>query len=206
MTLSEIVIRYRKEHALSQRQFAKICGLSNGYISMLERNLNPNTGLPLTPSLPALKRIAAGMGVSLHSLMLQASDMPVDINSSDISREEIPAPALKDKIKQLRKQHGLTLEEVGNAVGVGKSTVRKWETGDIANMRRDKIASLAEALHTTPGYLMGWEDSPTGAAQTPAPGTRGGRAAEFAALFSRLTPEQQALVIAQIKGILAQTE
>ena len=28
----------------------------------------------------------------------------------------------------------------------------------IANMRRDKIAKLAEALHTTPGYLMGWED------------------------------------------------
>lgn len=26
----------------------------------------------------------------------------------------------------------------------------------IANMRRDKIAALAKALHTTPEYLMGW--------------------------------------------------
>lgn len=43
-------------------------------------------------------------------------------------------------------------------MGVGKSTVRKWENGDIANMRRDKIAKLAIALHTTPAYLLGWEE------------------------------------------------
>lgn len=65
-----------------------------------------------------------------------------------------------EKIKSLRLERGLTLEEVGKRVGVGKSTVRKWETGAIANMRRDKIAKLAEALNTTPGYLMGWEDNP----------------------------------------------
>ena len=28
----------------------------------------------------------------------------------------------------------------------------------IENIRRDKIAKLAEALHTTPDYLMGWEN------------------------------------------------
>ena len=63
-----------------------------------------------------------------------------------------------DKIYHLRKRHNLTLEDVAKVVGVSKSTVKKWETGAIANMRRDKIALLAKALHTTPGYLMGWED------------------------------------------------
>lgn len=67
---------------------------------------------------------------------------------------------LGEKIRALRKELGLTLEEVGNAVGVGKSTVRKWESGQIANMRRDKIALLAEALRVTPTYLMGWDESP----------------------------------------------
>jgi transcriptional regulator with XRE-family HTH domain len=62
------------------------------------------------------------------------------------------------KIKNLRHEKGLTLEQVADVVGVGKSTVRKWETGMIANMRRDKIADLAKALGTTPAYLMGWED------------------------------------------------
>ena len=67
---------------------------------------------------------------------------------------------MAQRIKDLRVSQNLTLEQVANEVGVGKSTVRKWETGMIANMRRDKIASLAKALHTTPAYLMGWIDEP----------------------------------------------
>ena len=63
-----------------------------------------------------------------------------------------------EKIKALRDQRDMTLEQVGDLVGVGKSTVRKWESGQIANMRRDKIALLAKALGVTPGFLMGWED------------------------------------------------
>lgn len=68
---------------------------------------------------------------------------------------------LSRKIRDLRQLHGLTLEQIAQQVGVGRSTVRKWETGLISNMRRDKIAKLAAALHTTPGYLMGWEDDPS---------------------------------------------
>lgn len=64
-----------------------------------------------------------------------------------------------EKIKELRAKHKLTLEDVASRVGVGKSTVRKWEIGMIANMGQDKVTALAEALHTTPGYLMGWEDN-----------------------------------------------
>ena len=63
------------------------------------------------------------------------------------------------KIEMLRKQRGMTLEELGDKVGVGKSTVRKWENGMIANMRRDKIAKIAAALGVTPGNLMGWDTS-----------------------------------------------
>lgn len=62
------------------------------------------------------------------------------------------------RIKDLRTSQGMTLEQVAEKVGVGKSTVRKWETGLIANMRRDKIAALADALNTSPMYLMGWSD------------------------------------------------
>ena len=67
---------------------------------------------------------------------------------------------LGEKIRLLRHQRGMTLEEVGDACGVGKSTVRKWESGQIANMRRDKIALVANALGVTPAYLMGWDESP----------------------------------------------
>jgi transcriptional regulator with XRE-family HTH domain len=66
---------------------------------------------------------------------------------------------MAQRIKTLRKEKGLTLEQVANIVGVGKSTVRKWETGMIANMKRDKIAALAKALDTTPAFLMGWKET-----------------------------------------------
>ena len=63
-----------------------------------------------------------------------------------------------ERIKQLRLEKGMTLEELGNKVGVGKSTVRKWETGMIENMKRDKISKLAKALCVSPAYLMGYEE------------------------------------------------
>ncbi|MCP1288288.1 helix-turn-helix domain-containing protein [Mammaliicoccus sciuri] len=65
---------------------------------------------------------------------------------------------MKPDIKARRLELGLTLEEVGNIVGVGKSTVRKWETGDIENMKRDKIVKLSKALKVSPSYIMGFEE------------------------------------------------
>ena len=76
-----------------------------------------------------------------------------------VQRTEVPIGDMARKIQELRQDRGLTLEQVATVVGVGKSTVRKWETGMIANMKRDKIAALAKALGTTPAYLMGWEEA-----------------------------------------------
>ena len=59
-----------------------------------------------------------------------------------------------DRIRERRLELGLTLEQVGDYVGVSKSTVRKWETGFISNMRRDKIAKLAQILKLSPLELV----------------------------------------------------
>ena len=57
-------------------------------------------------------------------------------------------------INQRRIALNLTLEEVGNAVGVSKSTVKKWEDGFISNMKRDKISELAKVLKISPVSLI----------------------------------------------------
>lgn len=80
MTLDELIVQYRAEHGLSQRQFAVECGLSNGYISMLERGKNPKTRLPITPTLPALQKLASGMHMSLTELFSMIEDMPIDLS------------------------------------------------------------------------------------------------------------------------------
>lgn len=59
-----------------------------------------------------------------------------------------------DRIHQLRKAKNLTMEYVGAFVGVAKSTVRKWESGDIESIRSDKIQKLADLLGTTIEYLL----------------------------------------------------
>lgn len=79
MKLSELIVRYRQEHHLSQRQFALQCGVSNGYISMLENGSNPKTGQPLVPSMQHYAKIAQGMRISINDLFSVIDDTPVSL-------------------------------------------------------------------------------------------------------------------------------
>lgn len=67
---------------------------------------------------------------------------------------------VNELIANRRKELGLTLEEVADKVGVSKSTVKKWESGYIKNMRRDNMALLADALHISPLDLLGPDEDP----------------------------------------------
>ena len=64
---------------------------------------------------------------------------------------------MENLLKTKRLEKRLTLEQVGEAVGVGKSTVRKWENGMIENMGRDKIVALSKALDISPLDILGIE-------------------------------------------------
>ena len=108
------------------------------------------------------------------------------------------AEGMAKKIQELRKEKGLTLEQVADIVGVGKSTVRKWETGMIANMKRDKIASLAKALGTTPAYLMGWDEKKNSSDEREL--TEGER--QMLDLFKLVPEDQQPLVMEMIRAAL----
>lgn len=61
-------------------------------------------------------------------------------------------------LKERREQLNLSQEEVAHAIGVTKATVSKWEKGDIANMKRDKISQLSKVLKVSPLSILGMED------------------------------------------------
>lgn len=62
------------------------------------------------------------------------------------------------RIKQRREEIGLTQEALAKKLGYrSKSTINKIEMG-INDITQSKIISFADALNTSPGYLMGWED------------------------------------------------
>lgn len=100
-----------------------------------------------------------------------------------------------EKLKELRIKNGLTLEEVGNYVGVGKSTVRKWETGQIANMRRDKIAKLAEIYGVSPMDIINLEDNDSPVTES--------QIDEFSRLSAQLTPDQKKEAAKYLKYLLS---
>lgn len=99
MTLGDLVKNYRTAHGLSQRQFALQCGLSNGYISLLEKEVNPNTEKPITPTIPNLCKLADGMGITIDELLKRVDDMPIDLSEPipifSVSRySDAPTPEL----------------------------------------------------------------------------------------------------------------
>lgn len=68
---------------------------------------------------------------------------------------------LYDRIKSRRTELGMTIEELARKMGYkDKSSISKIEKGK-ADIPQSKIAAFADALETTPAYLMGWEEQPT---------------------------------------------
>ena len=77
---------------------------------------------------------------------------------------------LYDRIKSRRTELGLTVEELAHKMGYkDKSSISKIENGK-ADIPQSKIAAFADALQTTPAYLMGWEEQPEPKKPTIPPG------------------------------------
>lgn len=64
---------------------------------------------------------------------------------------------LGTRIKNLRKKHNLTLVELGELIGLKKSTISKYENNEI-NIPTDKLEKIARVLNTTPQYLLGFDE------------------------------------------------
>ena len=65
---------------------------------------------------------------------------------------------LKDRLREARKNAGLTLAEVAERVGVSRQTIHRYENVIISNIPSSNIEKMAIVLNTTPEYLMGWQE------------------------------------------------
>lgn len=52
----------------------------------------------------------------------------------------------------------MSADELGKRLGKDRSTIYRYEKGDIENLPLDILEPIAEALNTTPQYLMGWSE------------------------------------------------
>lgn len=67
---------------------------------------------------------------------------------------------IKDILKQKRKSLGLTMKDVARACDVSEATVSRWESGNIGDMKRSRIAALADILQISPAIIVGTVDDP----------------------------------------------
>ena len=61
------------------------------------------------------------------------------------------------RIKQRRKELRMSADELGECLGKDRSTIYRYEKGDIENLPLDILEPIAAVLQTTPQHLMGWE-------------------------------------------------
>lgn len=108
-----------------------------------------------------------------------------------------------NRIRNKRHELGMSVDELAARLGKNRATVYRYESDEIENFPIAVIAPLADALNTTPAYLMGWDNDSGKSEAAPTSPEEDGRMREFIELFGKLTADQQALIIAQIKGILS---
>ena len=64
-----------------------------------------------------------------------------------------------ERIKERRVELGMTQLELAKKLGYkSKSTINKIELG-VQNLKQSKIKAIADALLTTPNYIVGWADA-----------------------------------------------
>lgn len=64
-----------------------------------------------------------------------------------------------EKIKHLRKELGLSADELGALIGKTRATIYRYENGEIADIPITILEPLARALNASPAYLLGFDES-----------------------------------------------
>ncbi|CAM2361071.1 helix-turn-helix domain-containing protein [Listeria seeligeri] len=63
-----------------------------------------------------------------------------------------------ERIKKRRKELGYNADYLAEELGVSRSTIFRYENGEIEKLPITILDSLSNILKTTPAYLMGWVD------------------------------------------------
>ena len=84
------------------------------------------------------------------------TDTDINIKIEDIISHNYNTTGAR--IRQLREALGLSQDDLATLLNYkSRSSINKIELGE-RNLTQSKIKAIADALHTTPAYIMGWED------------------------------------------------
>ena len=101
--LGKFIRKLRIQKDLSLRELAEQTGLSHSYLGNLENGYDPRSGKPLSPTIPTLEKLSAGLNVSLHKLIdmvraNEAEDLPVPELAFELKTDNIRLVPLLAKV------------------------------------------------------------------------------------------------------------
>lgn len=139
MDFYEILNVIMKNQKLTISEVSDLTGVSHSTLSSILTRKTKDISLS-----NALK-ISQGLHIPLESLSEDTTANTKLMN---------PDSNIQYIIKNKRKELGLTYEQLGHKIGVGKSTVRKWETGQIKNIGISNVIAIAKAFNMTSNELL----------------------------------------------------
>ncbi len=81
MTLGDVIKTYRDENKVSMEYVANLCGITKGYVAMLEKNVNSKTGRPVKPTIETIVKVCNGLHLDFNSVF-DSLDDDYEINIS----------------------------------------------------------------------------------------------------------------------------
>lgn len=160
--LGEMIKQSRISRRLTQRDAAKMCRLSPGFISMLERGVNPSTGRPLHPSPATLMALSEGLGLEYEDLMVLAGHWVDGMIDPDDEIEQViwqTIGALSLAISTRRKEIGLTTAQVcakaDLPTGPGGNYIKRLEDCDYGELEPELSSEVLFAIEAALGLPAG---------------------------------------------------
>lgn len=160
MSIGKNIQYLREAHGLTQSQMGEIAGVTDKAVSTWENETK-------VPRMGAIERIAS------HFMIKKSVLIDEDLGKGQ---------TIGERIKERREQLQMSQDELAKRLGYkSRSSINKIEIG-CQNLTQPKIKALADALDTTPSYIMGWEESASSADNG---------VDDRLALFMSLSPEAQ---------------
>lgn len=103
-----------------------------------------------------------------------------------------------NRIRLKRIEKDMTMEELGNALGIKASAINKYEKGIVENIKRSTIQQMATLFECDPAWLMGFDET-----EKNVPDYIEGTV-EIIDLYSRVTPEQRLAVLNLLRSFVSE--
>lgn len=162
MLLGDIIKQYREEHQMSLQDFAELVHTSRSYIHMLEKNYNPATGKPISPSIETLKSIAQAMKIDIEDLLKQLnSDQNIYLDELEYHKQfadeglNTMMEKCGKRLKECRIKNNLSISYISKKTDIPVNKIERWEDGITSDINNKVLKVLSDLYKVDPVWLMG---------------------------------------------------